>query len=599
MDNTNTNNTILSEDNELEINVQTENAIILSNDKILEKIDQIDTNTNDIKTINSEIDTMNDTISNLADGSPKGVFDNVAALVAGNPASGVYLTKDNGHIYSWMKDGTTAVDLGVYQATLLSVYEKDGIDLSYTPYKNGLDRDWVLNTMILHKQSMSLNGNIGPEREDRLRTGRLETSIRGCIASINNSKFMMSVRYYSAKTDPNFVSEYIGYEDWTDKPIYVGKHPVYVLCFKKVDESNFTDEDVLEVRQSLDVYSFTDKSLTKEGVPADSKVVGDLLLKKPYESGMIHFNINVNSNVLVNNSVDNEVSDEVLGVLMLPTNYSPIGKQIPIICMCHGASGVITDTIWYNDNWLNLAQAYLNAGFAVFDTNRTNSGLDGYGKTYGSPISVEALYKAYQYIKENYNVENKLFLHGTSMGGTTAQSFVYTYPNLVKACVCFAPANTLYSIWRSGISLRNETDANLITKCFGYETREAAKADGYKNLIGHVTALRIKRFNNSGVLIKSNIEDIENAIEENSNGGFWHNENEDWYLDFPVPIKIFMGTNDTSVEQSFNECLIKAIRNAGGIAYLKLIEGGTHTQVSYGLTDNTQNEAIMFFNRFR
>lgn len=128
MDNTNTNNTILSEDNELEISVQPENAIILSNDKILEKIDQINTNTNDIKTINSEIDTMNDTISNLADGSPKGVFDNVAALVAGNPASGVYLTTDNGHIYSWMKDGTTAVDLGIYQAVEI---EKNSILFDY------------------------------------------------------------------------------------------------------------------------------------------------------------------------------------------------------------------------------------------------------------------------------------------------------------------------------------------------------------------------------------------------------------------------------------------------------------------------------------
>lgn len=56
-------------------------------------------------------------INSLASGSPKGTYSTVSALISDNPATGVYIVQADGHIYSWTKDDTNAIDLGLYQST--------------------------------------------------------------------------------------------------------------------------------------------------------------------------------------------------------------------------------------------------------------------------------------------------------------------------------------------------------------------------------------------------------------------------------------------------------------------------------------------------
>lgn len=68
------------------------------------------------KANNSDIDLLQSQVSSLASGSPKGSYVNAAAIVSANPDTGVYIAQDNGHVYSWTKDGSEVIDLGVYQA---------------------------------------------------------------------------------------------------------------------------------------------------------------------------------------------------------------------------------------------------------------------------------------------------------------------------------------------------------------------------------------------------------------------------------------------------------------------------------------------------
>lgn len=90
--------------------------------------DLVDINTNNISTnttnISNEIsarqnaDTnLQNQITGLASGSPKGTYATTSALVSANPDTGVYIVTSDGHIYSWIKNGDNAIDLGVYQAT--------------------------------------------------------------------------------------------------------------------------------------------------------------------------------------------------------------------------------------------------------------------------------------------------------------------------------------------------------------------------------------------------------------------------------------------------------------------------------------------------
>jgi len=62
-------------------------------------------------------DNLQSQINSLASGSPKGVYSTKAALEADNPDTGVYIVTADGHIYSWTKNGSSAIDLGIYQGT--------------------------------------------------------------------------------------------------------------------------------------------------------------------------------------------------------------------------------------------------------------------------------------------------------------------------------------------------------------------------------------------------------------------------------------------------------------------------------------------------
>lgn len=70
--------------------------------------------------VNARVDTIQNELEALASGSPKGTYATVDALVAANPETGVYIVTENGHIYSWIHDGSSASDLGVYQANGVS-----------------------------------------------------------------------------------------------------------------------------------------------------------------------------------------------------------------------------------------------------------------------------------------------------------------------------------------------------------------------------------------------------------------------------------------------------------------------------------------------
>ena len=87
---------------------------------LAEYISQNNTNISSLQNtstnLQTQIDTNRSSIQGLASGSPKGVYQTVVALVNANPDTGVYIVTADGHIYSWTKDASNAIDLGIYQA---------------------------------------------------------------------------------------------------------------------------------------------------------------------------------------------------------------------------------------------------------------------------------------------------------------------------------------------------------------------------------------------------------------------------------------------------------------------------------------------------
>ena len=82
--------------------------------------DYVEDNDNDIAHLQAQTTNNTTAIQGLASGSPKGTYATVADLVSANPATGVYIVTADGHIYSWVKNAVSAIDLGVYQATAIA-----------------------------------------------------------------------------------------------------------------------------------------------------------------------------------------------------------------------------------------------------------------------------------------------------------------------------------------------------------------------------------------------------------------------------------------------------------------------------------------------
>lgn len=107
------------------------------------------------------------TIQSLASGSPKGVYANSDSIKTANPETGIYVTTDDGHIYSWTKNGTDVTDLGVYQASELAdksvIFNKLSKELqnsfqynfSETNYIDKLKKQYFINTAGEERQNVN------------------------------------------------------------------------------------------------------------------------------------------------------------------------------------------------------------------------------------------------------------------------------------------------------------------------------------------------------------------------------------------------------------------------------------------------------------
>ena len=109
------------------LGVDAENVDVTSAGGSQNLADYISVNDGKINSINSQIDDLQDNntslsnqIKSLSSGSPKGSYTTVSELKTANPDTGVYIIQEDGHIYSWIKDSSKAVDLGIYQAIKLA-----------------------------------------------------------------------------------------------------------------------------------------------------------------------------------------------------------------------------------------------------------------------------------------------------------------------------------------------------------------------------------------------------------------------------------------------------------------------------------------------
>lgn len=294
----------------------------------------------------------------------------------------------------------------------------------------------------------------------------------------------------------------------------------------------------------------------------------------------IHFNVQINPTHPVNEWVDAAGTLNVNAVLILPDTYTPDGTPTPLIFMHHGQSGTVTDTTWYSSvaNWPNFYNAYLNAGFAVFDVNGCgpySAADETYHRDYGCPNGILAAHAAYEYIRANYNVDARILVHGTSMGGATAIAFTKAFPGIVRAVGLFSPAELRTSA--------TGAYADYIAPNYGYADAAAMASDWYAELVA--SSLTIKHYKDG-------------ALQEHPFTYDWKNDSTEVHVaEFPVPVKFWHGTSDSTTSPVFSRKAVDAIRLGGGRAYYRPVSGAGH-EISTGGDSTVISEAVLWFKRY-
>lgn len=292
--------------------------------------------------------------------------------------------------------------------------------------------------------------------------------------------------------------------------------------------------------------------------------------KKPYESGYIHFTVPVNQyivdeSVTTDTTKDNENTIvDVDCILSLPTSYTQIGKPTKLVMMCHGAGrGVYGASTAFDQNgdwrqiteYNKLVSALVSNGYAVFDCNgysNTNLGCSFWGVQRG----IEAWRKAYDYIVKNYNVEENISIYGFSMGGLTALNLAFqAFPN-VKCVAVGSPVTNLDE------TTYQHAGSTAFNAAWGISAYDASVFLG-NNPIANVMAI----------------------------------DNTDYCFKTIAPLKIWFGGTETWPAPSDAQKIVTAIKNAGGKAEFRSVDGRGH-EICYGGDTAVINEIVMYFNRY-
>lgn len=277
----------------------------------------------------------------------------------------------------------------------------------------------------------------------------------------------------------------------------------------------------------------------------------------------IHFTVRINlkfpdnsSSDLLTNDVDSVYYDQA--VLKLPDNYNKNGTPVRLVYVAHGAGGGVTDSSWFL-NRFSLKDSLLANGYACFDVNG-----GPFVENMGGSWSVQAAYKAYEYIREHYNVYDKIFVGGFSMGGCSSTNFVYKHSNIVLAHAMYSPVLDLYGqAWKNPWF---ETTKQAIAVAYNFLDKTGKTCEP-KKLVGW-NPLFINTYNNC----------------------------KDTFKIYPVPVKIWHGLNDPVVKFEASRRFQQYIQNAGGYCELREMDSSDHGLSAGNAFMN--RELLLFFKRF-
>lgn len=290
---------------------------------------------------------------------------------------------------------------------------------------------------------------------------------------------------------------------------------------------------------------------------------------------------------------DHETGEEHdhLCILTLPETYTESGQKTPLIMYAHGASCGITDTTWYGNStgegagrdFMSLVRTFTAAGYAIFDVNNTRAVSNGF-YDWGSLPLMSAYVKAWEYIKEKYNVEDKLYIISASMGTPAALNMMKWYKGDIFTALILAPRPLgVKGRWDNTYGTITDERIKEFLVAWGFEPDSILTDESYE------------------VPTKESVftADVDAKLR-----GFYHHENmvtlngTNYIFEKFPPIKVMVGTNDTGFLPEVRE-YFAALQNFGNCVNYREVAGQSHGAMCTLVNGDLRNEALSWFRRFR
>jgi predicted esterase len=271
-------------------------------------------------------------------------------------------------------------------------------------------------------------------------------------------------------------------------------------------------------------------------------------------------------------------------VLYLPTTYSISGNPVKLVIFCKQGSSQITASSDPIDS-INILPYFLYLGYAILGVDGMPDGLTSELKlddtrVVGNYVAVRATELAYNYVINNYNIDSTgCFIFGYSQGGHYAQNVVDITNIPILAAAQMSPVCSMrYHQW----DLKTSKTINGVT--FTKPARlNIARLYGF-NTVNTDTELTNLQYNKNNVCgfdpwERNVIDPYEDFVQS---GNLWYLPEGTTLDDIKMkkytkaPLKIWCAENDTAISCDVMKVYIKAIKNAGQVADIRVYSTGGH-----------------------
>lgn len=273
-------------------------------------------------------------------------------------------------------------------------------------------------------------------------------------------------------------------------------------------------------------------------------------------------------------------------VLYLPTSYTREGKPTKIIIYCkHGAStieqasdDILTGQMGRIFNYM----LYLGYGILAADgvPNGWATALGLGERAVGNYVAVESTIRAFDYVKNNYNIDaDNVFIFGYSQGGHYVQNVIDNSNIPFAAAAELSPVCSMrYHQW--------DLDASGTIDGVSY-TRLArlniARMFNFPAVTNNTELLALEYDANKTIGYdpwNRNVENMYTGFVQS--GNLWKLPSGTSLDDITMkkhikcPVKVWVAGNDTALGADVTKVFVKAIKNSGQAADLQLYSTGGH-----------------------